>query len=607
MKNIIKRCSEPLAEPDKQNYRIRLPINIGSPALHKLFLAALVSAALLLGGSAVANADTQFAFTGDTDYIPQADPYMTQLISSLNAQRFPFVIHVGDTMGFQDCNLAQYQYILSQLQNSTNPIIYTPGDNEWLDCTETVSELSPFPFPRTLIDPLTAQASVRDIFFPTNRGGQALSLGAKPIVLMRQSTGDGKSKRTDNTFDKSKFVENQMFIRRGILVVTIDIPGSTGDFADGCVRPVVVNGVVDHFDGDLSNVPYSCVPEEREREAADLAWLHQAFAVAKENRVSGVVIASQPDMGWQVASNTSDSSCPALNSVLRDGSVLRGTTSLQSESGSRYTDCKIYEQYRLAIRAEARAFGKPVALLTGDRHFFRTWKPIDDTPNLVAVQQPGFPRFGWIRVTVKNSNPKLFSFSLGACTQGPTIGFFNQVVNPPNPPTCTDSAEIKVLGPTAIAGHKYESTEIGGYDTSIFGPPLLTLPHGTLTGNAVYVGRGCPAGNGLTEDDPYLTDPNGKIALIDINTICGGDAQAARAQQAGAIGVILVDRADFESESFLADSPLTETGTAFDGTNMTIPVVVVVKTIGNALKSAPELFLSITAPINAGDLVEIHG
>jgi hypothetical protein len=74
-----------------------------------------------------------------------------------------------------------------------------------------------------------------------------------------------------------------------------------------------------------------------------------------------------------------------------------------------------------------------------------------------------------------------------------------------------------------------------------FTPPIAELPGREMTGEVVHVGRGCPAdpeGSGLTDEDPYLADPAGKIALIQ-RGICQFDHKVARAQLAGAAGVIV--------------------------------------------------------------------
>jgi hypothetical protein len=73
-----------------------------------------------------------------------------------------------------------------------------------------------------------------------------------------------------------------------------------------------------------------------------------------------------------------------------------------------------------------------------------------------------------------------------------------------------------------------------------FSPPIVDLPGREMAGEVVHVGQGCPAGSitGTNPDDPYLADPAGKIALIQRGG-CRFDHKVARAQQAGATGVII--------------------------------------------------------------------
>src|SRR3954454_18651023 len=74
---------------------------------------------------------------------------------------------------------------------------------------------------------------------------------------------------------------------------------------------------------------------------------------------------------------------------------------------------------------------------------------------------------------------------------------------------------------------------------------LSTTKAAPLTGNAgdfVYVGRGCVADPslGLAADDPYLADPNGKVALI-VRGVCTFDTKYARAVAAGAKAVVIMN------------------------------------------------------------------
>jgi len=88
---------------------------------------------------------------------------------------------------------------------------------------------------------------------------------------------------------------------------------------------------------------------------------------------------------------------------------------------------------------------------------------------------------------------------------------------------------LVINSPASIAG-SYTNTA-----TLAFAPV-----NAAVTGNIVYVGRGCPAGSisAGSPDDPYLTNPSGKIALIDRGA-CGVSLKIDRAAKAGAIAVLI--------------------------------------------------------------------
>jgi minor extracellular serine protease Vpr len=96
-----------------------------------------------------------------------------------------------------------------------------------------------------------------------------------------------------------------------------------------------------------------------------------------------------------------------------------------------------------------------------------------------------------------------------------------------------------------------------------------------ITGDVVFVGRGCPAGSvpGQAGADPYLADPAGKIALIDRGG-CSVSLKVDRAGAAGAIGVLIgmVTSADPISFSFGG------------GTHM-VPTLVITQADANTIKA----------------------
>ena len=112
-----------------------------------------------------------------------------------------------------------------------------------------------------------------------------------------------------------------------------------------------------------------------------------------------------------------------------------------------------------------------------------------------------------------------------------------------------------------------------------FGESLVTT--GPITGDVVYVGRGCdpayPIGSTIPPAlplDPYLANPAGKIALIDRGT-CGFVGKVKKAQDLGALMVIVVNNT--------AAAP-----TAMGGADpsITIPSVMISLADGNLFKAS---------------------
>ena len=89
-----------------------------------------------------------------------------------------------------------------------------------------------------------------------------------------------------------------------------------------------------------------------------------------------------------------------------------------------------------------------------------------------------------------------------------------------------------------------------------------------VTGDVVYVGRGC-----ATPNDPYLANPAGKIALIDRGA-CNISEKVDRAARAGAIGVFIGLVAPGDAVSF-----------SLGGGSMFVPSLVIQQSLSNAIKA----------------------
>jgi len=139
----------------------------------------------------------------------------------------------------------------AQFQGSNNPLIYTPGDNEWTDCHAQQG------FPGG--DPLERLPKLRSFFFADDR-----SFGRRTIALTRQSMAP----------QFAKYRENVRWDFGGITFLTLHVVGSN-------------NGRGRTPEGDA---------EFAERNAADLAWLHAAFEHAARNNSRAVMIMQQANI-----------------------------------------------------------------------------------------------------------------------------------------------------------------------------------------------------------------------------------------------------------------------------------------------------------------------
>jgi PA domain/LVIVD repeat len=145
-------------------------------------------------------------------------------------------------------------------------------------------------------------------------------------------------------------------------------------------------------------------------------------------------------------------------------------------------------------------------------------------------------------------------------------------------------------------------------------PPILERPGRAIDGEVVHVGRGCPAdprpvppagtGSGVTVADPYLANPAGKIALIERGA-CRFDNKIARAQQAGAVGVIVYNQAGGANgdEALIlmgVDNPVLDGPEGIAGTPITIPAVFVQRSTGLLLRDG-------AAPVTARAAAVFNG
>jgi hypothetical protein len=286
-----------------------------------------------------------FAVYGDAPYgtTPtdtsefQATP---AFIQSVNADPdVSGVIHVGDIhSGKQYCTEPYDRSVAGLWTQFADPLVYTPGDNEWTDCHKaaegggtydtTTGQINYVTDPSTGLpmdyaggNPVSNLALVRSIFF--SKAGR--TLGGGSLHVLSQAQVDNSAHPTDG-----QYVENVMWQQKGFVFVTIDVPGGSNNDADP-------------WYGAPSASPQQTT-EAAERTAADTRWLDRAFTAAQEARAQGVVVVTQADM-WDL-----------------DGKTPAHLTN--------------YEPIVSSLASHTLSLGKPVLLFTGDSHTYRSDNPL---------------------------------------------------------------------------------------------------------------------------------------------------------------------------------------------------------------------------------------
>jgi hypothetical protein len=223
------------------------------------------------------------------------------------------VLNVGDIhSGKQTCSLAYDQSIYDLWTAFKSPVVYAPGDNEWTDCHKSKEGG---------LDPLENLGYVRDVFFATP--GNAIAVD-KPLL--------SQAEHYDAQFPSdAEYVENVMWEQSRVVFVSLNVPGGSNNDEDNWYGLARTQAQTD---------------EVLKRTSATLRWLDKAFALAEANHSRAVVIQLQADM-WDL-----------------DG---KDPKDLHLAN---------YRQFIDSIAMHTAAFGKPVLLLNGDSHGYRSDNPL---------------------------------------------------------------------------------------------------------------------------------------------------------------------------------------------------------------------------------------
>ena len=218
-------------------------------------------------GPGGADGSFTYAVIGDTPYGTAQIENFPNDVAEINADpNVSRVIHLGDIKnGSTQCATSYFEQIRADFDAFEEPLVYTPGDNEWTDC-HRANNGSYWPAGPVLngdTRPARLQ-EIRRIFF--NRPGFTLG---KEVPVQSQG-GD--------------YPENAMWSHDRVVLGDLNVPGSNNDWLPWFEQPRTS----------------SQFAEVEGRTLADIAWMERIFARARQQHAMAVAIGIQADM-WDPA------------------------------------------------------------------------------------------------------------------------------------------------------------------------------------------------------------------------------------------------------------------------------------------------------------------
>jgi len=197
-----------------------------------------------------------FAVIGDIPYGQAQTDAFPGRVDQLNADpQVQLVDHLGDIKsGSSVCSDDYFAAIRTQFDRFADPLVYTPGDNEWTDCHRTNNGG---------YNPLERLDKVRTTFFPS----PGRTLGGHPM-------------RVSSQVDQG-YSENVSYDRGGVAFAAVHIVGSNNSLAP--------------WTGNSTSTPEQTA-EVLGRTAADIELIRGTFAHARSTRARAVVLLTQADM-----------------------------------------------------------------------------------------------------------------------------------------------------------------------------------------------------------------------------------------------------------------------------------------------------------------------
>jgi len=217
-----------------------------------------LTGALTVPAEAAPDETYTVAVIGDVPYGPALIDQFPAFIGKINADPdVRMVTHVGDIKnGSSVCSDDYFDLIARDFALFRDPLVYTPGDNEWTDCHRVNNGA---------FNPLERLTQLREVFF----ADPGKTLGQQRVAVKSQA--------------KQGFPENVTYTRNDVAFAALHVVGSNNSLLPwsglGLTEPTPEQRL-----------------EERARTAADLALIHNVFERATDDGNRAVVLQMQADM-----------------------------------------------------------------------------------------------------------------------------------------------------------------------------------------------------------------------------------------------------------------------------------------------------------------------
>lgn len=199
-----------------------------------------------------------FALMADQQYTARSAAGFSAMLEAISQENLAFVVHAGDFKAGSSapCTDALYLQRRAEFERSRHALVYSPGDNEWVDCRRASNGG---------YEPLERLAKLRQVFF-----ARALALGQEPMAVQRQSDVFAHDPVL------GRYSENLLWVHAGVVFATFNIQGSNDNLG---------------FDaaGDR---------EHAERTRANIAWLKHALQRADRSDIAALAVFQQANPGF---------------------------------------------------------------------------------------------------------------------------------------------------------------------------------------------------------------------------------------------------------------------------------------------------------------------